>query len=76
MATSPIFYKKIVLKDGRVVGVILLNCVERAGVYGTLIRESIDVKEFKEQLLEEDFGFLVLPKEFRKHLVAGEGIVI
>lgn len=70
------FYKKIVLKDDRVVGAILLNCVERAGVYGMLIREGIDIKDFKDQLLNEDFGLLVLPKEFRKHLVAGEGLVV
>ena len=54
-------YKKIVLKDSRVVGIILLNCIERAGVYGMLIREEIDVQDFKDQLLRDDFGFLVLP---------------
>jgi len=70
------FYKKIILKDGKVVGGILLNCVERAGVYGMLIREGIDVKDFKDQLLNDDFGFLVLPTEFRKHLVAGDGLVV
>jgi NAD(P)H-nitrite reductase large subunit len=68
-------YKKIVLRNDRVVGAILLNAVERAGVYGMLIREGIDVKEFKDQLLGEKFGLLVLPKEFRKHLVAGESFV-
>ena len=68
-------YKKIVLRNDRVVGAILLNAVERAGVYGMLIREGIDVKEFKDQLLGDEFGLLVLPKEFRKHLVAGESFV-
>jgi NAD(P)H-nitrite reductase large subunit len=68
-------YKKIILKDNRVVGAILLNAIERAGVYGMLIREGIDVKGFKDQLLNDDFGLLVLPKEFRKHLVAGESFV-
>ena len=69
-------YKKIILKDSRIVGLILVNCIERAGVYGMLIREEIDVKDFKEQLLRDDFGFLVLPKDFRKHLVEGKGIVV
>jgi len=69
-------YKKIVLKDSRLVGVMLLNCIERAGVYGMLIREGIDVRDFKDQLLSNDFGLLVLPKEFRKHLVEGEGIAV
>jgi NAD(P)H-nitrite reductase large subunit len=69
-------YKKIALKDNRLVGVILVNCIERAGVYGMLIREGIEVKDFKDQLLSNDFGLLVLPKEFRKHLVGGEGIAV
>ncbi|UCG67249.1 MAG: NAD(P)/FAD-dependent oxidoreductase [Deltaproteobacteria bacterium] len=69
-------YKKIVLRDNRVVGVILLNCAERAGVYGMLIREAIDVQGFKDQLLRDDFGLLVLPKEFRKHLVGEVGLEV
>ena len=69
-------YKKIVLKNGRIVGVILLNCIERAGIYGALIKEKIDVSSFKDELLKENFGFLVLPAEFRKHFVTGEGIEI
>jgi len=69
------YYKKIILRNDRVVGAILLNAIERAGVYGMLIREGIDVKEFKDQLLNDAFGLLVLPKEFRKHLVAGESFV-
>lgn len=69
------YYKRIILRNDRVVGAILLNAVERAGVYGMLIREGIDVKEFKDQLLSDAFGLLVLPKEFRKHLVAGESFV-
>lgn len=66
-------YKKIVLKDNKIVGIILVNCIERAGIYGLLIREKLDVSEFKKELLEDDFGFLLLPKDFRKHFVRGEG---
>ncbi len=69
-------YKKIVLKDSRVVGIILINCIERAGVYGMLIREGIDVQDFKDQLLRDDFGLLVLPQEFRKHLVGEVGLEV
>ena len=69
-------YKKIVLKDSRVVGVILIHRIERAGVYGMLIREGIEVQGFKDQLLRDDFGLLVLPKEFRKHLVGEVGLEV
>jgi NAD(P)H-nitrite reductase large subunit len=69
-------YKKIVVKDGRVVGVILVRSIERAGVYGMLIREGIEVQGFKDQLLRDDFGLLVLPKQFRKHLVGEVGLEV
>jgi NAD(P)H-nitrite reductase large subunit len=69
-------YKKIVVKDGRVAGVILIRSIERAGVYGMLIKEGIEVQGFKDQLLRDDFGLLVLPKQFRKHLVGEVGLEV
>lgn len=69
-------YKKIVLKDDRVIGAILIRSIDRAGVYGMLIREGVEVQDFKDQLLRDDFGLLVLPKEFRKHLVGEVGLEV
>jgi NAD(P)H-nitrite reductase large subunit len=69
-------YKKIVLKDNKIVGVILLGNIERAGIFKLLIDKKVDVKNFEDELLKDDFGFLVLPKDFRKHLVVGEGVEI
>lgn len=69
------YYRKVVLKDDRVVGAILIGEVERGGIYGMLIREGIDVKGFKDQLASDHFGLLILPQDFRKHLVSGEGFI-
>ncbi len=69
-------YKKFVLKNNRIVGVILIGYIERAGIYGLLIKQGIDVSGFKNELLSDDFGFLVLPKDFRKHFITQEGIEI
>ncbi|OGF49907.1 MAG: hypothetical protein A2231_01605 [Candidatus Firestonebacteria bacterium RIFOXYA2_FULL_40_8] len=66
-------YKKIVIKDNVVVGVVLVNIIERAGIFGLIIKQKLDVSLFKKQLLKDDFGFLVLPKDFRKHYVTGDG---
>ncbi|OGF44206.1 MAG: hypothetical protein A2452_05360 [Candidatus Firestonebacteria bacterium RIFOXYC2_FULL_39_67] len=66
-------YKKIVIKDNVIVGVVLVNIIERAGIFGLIIKQKLDVSLFKKQLLKEDFGFLVLPKDFRKHYVTGDG---
>lgn len=65
-------YRKIVLKIGRIVGAIFVGDIERAGIYTGLIKDKVDVSDFKENLLKEDFGFISLPKEYRKHLVTGE----
>lgn len=62
-------YKKIVLKDNKIVGAIFMGRIERCGIYLGLIKDGVDVSSFKESLLLDDFGFLVLPKEYRKHLI-------
>ena len=66
-------YKKIVIKDNKIHGVILVNGIDRAGIYKFLIQEKLDIRGFKQELLKDEFGFLFLPKEIRKHLVVGEG---
>lgn len=64
-------YKKIVLKDGRIVGAVLVGNVERAGIFCSLIKEQVDVSPFKERLLEEDFGLVYLPKDYRQRKISG-----
>ncbi len=69
-------YKKLVLKDGCLVGAIFVGKVDRAGIATGLIREKIDVSAFKELLLGDDFGVMSLPEEYRKHVVSGQGIEV
>jgi NAD(P)H-nitrite reductase large subunit len=69
-------YKKIVLRNERIVGVIFVGDIERAGIYTGLIKDKVDTSSFKEHFLREDFGLISLPKEYRKHLVAGETAII
>jgi nitrite reductase (NADH) large subunit len=59
-------YRKIVLKDGALVGAALLGRVERAGILTGLIREKRDVESFKKVLLKEDLCYLDLPRWLRK----------
>lgn len=65
-------YKKIVLKDNKIVGAILVNNIDRAGIYTGLILQRIDVSSFKNKLLDENFGFVYLPREFRKMMLEGD----
>jgi NAD(P)H-nitrite reductase large subunit len=65
-------YKKIVLKDNVIVGITLVNDIERAGVLFHLMKSCANVKKFKQELLSENFGFATLPRSLRKKLYPGE----
>jgi NAD(P)H-nitrite reductase large subunit len=69
-------YKRLVLHRNRLVGAICVGDIDRAGIYTGLIRDRVDVTPFKEHLLSGSFGLISLPKEYRKHMVIGEGIVV
>jgi NAD(P)H-nitrite reductase large subunit len=71
-----IVYKKLVLRGKRLVGAIFVGDINRAGIYTGLIRDGIDVSSFKDLLLAGNFGLISLPKEYRKHLVVGDGIEV
>ncbi len=60
-------YRKMVIKDNRLVGFILIGAIDRAGVYTGLIREKIDVSPFKNRLLDLDFGYIDFPKDLRTY---------
>ncbi len=59
-------YRKMVMRDGRLVGFILLGAIDRAGIYTGLIREQIDIRPFKRRLLDGDFGLIDFPREIRQ----------
>jgi len=69
-------YKKVVLRDNKIIGAIFVGDIERAGLYIGLIKDKVDVAAFKDCLLKEDFGLISFPKEYRKHLVAGEAAIL
>lgn len=55
-------YRRLVIKDKRLVGALLINKISRAGIYRYLIDQKIEVTQFKERLLQPDFGLLSLPE--------------
>lgn len=58
--------KKFVVKGDVLVGFILLNKVDRAGIYTSLIRDKVPLKMIKHDLLEDGFGLKAFPKSIRK----------
>ncbi|MGB9682488.1 MAG: NAD(P)/FAD-dependent oxidoreductase [bacterium] len=64
-------YRKIYLKDGRILGFMFINSIDRTGMIVDLMKNGIDVSNFKDRLLSDNFGFLDLPKEFRRERILG-----
>lgn len=60
-------YRKIVLKDNRIVGFVFVGEVDRAGILTGLIKDKTDVSAFKDKLLKSDFGFIDIPYELRQN---------
>lgn len=62
-------YKKIVLRDGVVVGAVFVNSVDTIGIVGTLIRNKVDITSVKDMLLEDyfDYGKIVSLIKDSKH---------
>ena len=60
------FYRKAVVKDGKLVGFVAVGQIDRVGILTNLIRQKIDVSEFKERLIELDFGLVDLPQWWRE----------
>jgi NAD(P)H-nitrite reductase large subunit len=67
---SGISYKKVVLKKGKIIGLILVGDIERAGIFFYLMRKGVNVDGFKEKLLSEDFGLVTLPEKLRRTMLA------
>lgn len=55
--TKRVAYRKIVLKDNRIVGGILINDVERHGILLHLALERVDISDIKDALVDEYFDF-------------------
>ncbi len=61
-------YKKLVLKDNLIVGMTFLGDIERSGILFYLMKNRVNVKDFKETLLDDDFGLAALPLELRQEM--------
>ena len=56
-------YKKVVLKDGLIVGLVFAGDIEKSGIIYNLMKDRVNVEAFKEVLIADDFGLASLPEE-------------
>ncbi len=61
-------YKKLVLKNNVIVGLTLVNSIERAGILFYLMKNKVNVKKFKQKLLEADFSWATLPTGLQRKM--------
>ena len=59
-------YKKILLKNNVIVGLTFVNDIKKTGVFFHLLKNAVNVKKFKSNLLSENFGLATLPSSLRK----------
>jgi NAD(P)H-nitrite reductase large subunit len=56
-------YKKVVLKDGLVVGLVFAGDIEKSGIVFSLMKDRVNVDSFKQALVADDLGLVSLPEE-------------
>jgi NAD(P)H-nitrite reductase large subunit len=64
-------YRKIVLKDGRIVGMTMVGDVENAGIIFNLMKNQVKVASFKDKLASTTFTLASLPETLRNQLLSG-----
>jgi NAD(P)H-nitrite reductase large subunit len=62
-------YKKVIIKNGKVAGMVFASDIEKSGIIYNLMKEGINVSDFKKALVADDFGLATIPETvWRDHL--------
>jgi len=64
-------YKKLFVKDDRLKGYIMMGNIEKAGIYTSLIRESVLLSKLDFGLIREKPGLIAFSKETRLEKLGG-----
>jgi NAD(P)H-nitrite reductase large subunit len=57
-------YKKVVLKNGLIQGLVFAGEIEKSGIVYNLMKNRVDVTSFKTALVGDDFGLVSLPETY------------
>ena len=61
--------KKVVLKDGLIQGMVLTNEIEKVGIIYNLMKDKVNVENFKETLVDSEFSLVSLPESLWREKV-------
>jgi NAD(P)H-nitrite reductase large subunit len=56
-------YQKVIISNGQIVGMVFVKDIEKSGMIFGLMRDKVDVSNFKQALLTDDFGLACMPPE-------------
>ncbi len=56
-------YKKLVLNDDYITGMVFIGDIDKSGIIFSLMRDHVNVRAFKKDLLSDDFGLAYLPRQ-------------
>jgi len=69
-------YRKFILdKEGLINGFILIGQIERAGIFLNLMRQKVNVNKFRQELMDEKFGYANVPDQLRWQLLKEDVIL-
>jgi NAD(P)H-nitrite reductase large subunit len=66
-----VYQKLIINAEGKLVGMIFVGNIDKAGIYFGLMRDRAVVTDFKDKLLADDFGLALLPKAIIEERLTG-----
>lgn len=69
-------YQKVMLSDGCIVGMVFVKDIEKSGMIFGLMRDKVDVSDFKQQLLSDDFGLAYLPQELWRERLGNVSLLV
>ncbi len=64
-------YRKVILKDGLLTGLIFCGDIEQSGIVYGLMKDRVNVSDFKQTLVADDFSFVSLPEPLWRERLAG-----
>lgn len=64
------YYRKVVLQDGVIVGMVFAGDTSKCGLLYQLMKRKVNVAGWSERLVSDDFGLLSMPEELWRAEVA------
>ena len=63
-------YKRVVVKDGQIRGMVFAGDIEKSGIVYNLMKDRVNVNSFKKALVADDFGLASLPEQIWQEKLA------